>query len=213
MKYFILLFLISTSLLFHPQKDKQIIIVIDAGHGGNDSGAIGKHFNTKEKDINLSVAKYLYKYLKQNSKFHPILTRNKDVFIPLKKRAEISNYFKPDLFISLHCNQPGTNNNFHSNGSEVYYLKDSKIKDSINQRKSVLIALNILEDLQSSLNFNKRKVLSSNFSVLRNTNKISPSILVEIAYLSNYSDEIYIKEKNNQEAIALSIYKTITHQF
>ena len=200
-----LLFLISTVCF----SQKQTVIVIDAGHGGKDPGAIGKFFKTKEKNVNLGVANELYFLLKKNPKFHPIQTRNDDTFIPLEKRAEISNYFKPDLFISIHCNQPGTTNNFHSNGTEVYYLINNKVKNIENQRQSILIAYKVLKGLETSLKFSKRKILPQNFSVLRNTNKVSPSILVEVAFLSNYDDENYIKQAEKQKIIALSIYNTM----
>lgn len=210
---FCFLFLTPFLLSSQSKKNDKIIIVIDAGHGGHNYGAVGKHFGTKEKDVNLSVSKYLYNYLKKNPKFHPILVRNKDYFIPLKKRAQVSNHFKPDLFISIHCNQPGSNRNTHTNGSEVYYLSKDKVVNQENRRKSILVSYKILEGLEKSLNFNKRRVLPQNFSVLRNTNAVSPSILVEIAFLSNYDDEFYIKQTKNQKVIALSIYNSLKNHY
>ena len=103
--YLILLIVLSSTSLY-PSKVKAYKIrkvVIDAGHGGKDSGTIGRF--TKEKDITLSIALKLGKIIEENIKdVEVIYTRKKDIFIPLNKRAEIANKAKADLFISIHCN-------------------------------------------------------------------------------------------------------------
>ena len=82
---------------------KDFIVVIDAGHGGHDPGAIGKI--SKEKNINLNVALKVGNLIKNNcDDVKVIYTRSKDVFIPLGRRAEIANNAKADLFISIHTN-------------------------------------------------------------------------------------------------------------
>ncbi len=78
-------------------------VVIDAGHGGDDPGAVGK--KSKEKDVALSVALKLGNYIKSNfPEVEVIFTRKTDVFVELYKRAKIANDNKADLFISIHCN-------------------------------------------------------------------------------------------------------------
>jgi N-acetylmuramoyl-L-alanine amidase len=78
-------------------------IIIDAGHGGKDSGAVGK--KAKEKDIALKIALKLGKLIEENVKDVKIIyTRKTDVFIPLRERAKIANDSKADLFISVHVN-------------------------------------------------------------------------------------------------------------
>lgn len=87
---------------------KDFVVVIDAGHGGHDPGAVGKI--SKEKNINLSVALKLGKQIKKNcSDVKVIYTRERDVFIPLDRRAEIANNAKADLFISIHTNALANN--------------------------------------------------------------------------------------------------------
>ncbi len=88
---------------------KDFTVVIDAGHGGHDPGALGK--SSKEKNINLTVALKLGKLIERNCPdVKVIYTRDKDVFIPLNRRAEIANNAKADLFISVHTNSVAGNN-------------------------------------------------------------------------------------------------------
>lgn len=87
---------------------KGFVVVIDAGHGGHDPGAIGKI--SKEKNINLNVALKLGKQIQKNCPdVKVIYTRERDVFIPLDRRAEIANNAKADLFISIHTNALANN--------------------------------------------------------------------------------------------------------
>ncbi|MBE6287694.1 MAG: N-acetylmuramoyl-L-alanine amidase [Mediterranea massiliensis] len=87
---------------------KNFVVVIDAGHGGNDPGAVGKI--SKEKDINLSVALKLGKLIEQNCPDSKVIyTRKRDVFVSLNRRAEIANNAKADLFISIHTNAVAKN--------------------------------------------------------------------------------------------------------
>lgn len=87
---------------------KDFVVVIDAGHGGHDPGAIGKM--SKEKNINLNVALKLGKQIQKNCRdVKVVYTRTRDVFIPLNRRAEIANDAKADLFISIHTNALANN--------------------------------------------------------------------------------------------------------
>lgn len=98
---------------------KDFVVVIDAGHGGHDPGAIGK--TAKEKNINLSVALKLGNLIQKNCKdVKVIYTRTRDVFVTLNRRAEIANNAKADLFISVHTNSVA--NNHTATGASTWTL-------------------------------------------------------------------------------------------
>lgn len=98
--------------------DRIKTIVIDAGHGGKDPGAVGK--NSKEKHIALSIALKTGAYIEEKfPDVKVIYTRKTDIFIPLHKRAKIANDAKADLFISIHCN---ANNSSRIYGAETYVM-------------------------------------------------------------------------------------------
>jgi N-acetylmuramoyl-L-alanine amidase len=106
------------------------VIVIDAGHGGMDPGAIG-YRGTKEKDVNLGIALKLGRLIEKNhSNIKVIYTRKDDSFVELYRRGQIANENNGKLFISIHCNstdeRPGTRK-----GSEVYILRPGKTEDAI----------------------------------------------------------------------------------
>ena len=93
-------------------------VVIDAGHGGKDPGAIGK--NSREKDIALAIALQTGKYISENlPDVEVVYTRKSDVFVELRRRAQIANDSEADLFISIHCN---ANNSSNPYGTETYVM-------------------------------------------------------------------------------------------
>ena len=118
-KFSIIILLTGIFLLpFSVGAQKVKRVVIDAGHGGHDSGALGK--SSKEKDIALAVALKTGRYIEENLKdVEVIYTRKTDVFVELYRRAKIANEAKADLFISIHCNaNPSTS----PSGSETYVM-------------------------------------------------------------------------------------------
>ncbi len=107
------------------------IVVIDAGHGGEDTGAVGKH--SKEKDIVLSIALKVGKYIEQNMPdVKVIYTRKTDVFIPLHERAMIANNNNADLFVSIHAN---SNPNTKPFGTETFAMGLHKTKGNLEVAK------------------------------------------------------------------------------
>ena len=128
-KKYILLSLISLAFLLYPtisqQKNYTGVgyaikkIVIDAGHGGKDHGCSGK--NSKEKHITLGIAIQLSNMIKKSMpNVKIVFTRDKDVFVPLHKRARIANKQKADLFISIHCNSSPKHKSAY--GTETYVM-------------------------------------------------------------------------------------------
>ncbi|MFZ5980442.1 MAG: N-acetylmuramoyl-L-alanine amidase [Candidatus Zixiibacteriota bacterium] len=98
------------------------VIVIDAGHGGQDYGAIGQG-GTREKDVVLSIAKELASIIRKDKQFKVIMTRDRDVTVDLEERAQIANDAGADLFISIHANaSPKTN----IKGWNVFFLAQAK---------------------------------------------------------------------------------------
>lgn len=95
------------------------VIVIDAGHGGHDPGALGS--SSREKDVNLAAAKLLKAKLERTGRYRVVMTRDSDVFIPLETRVQIARRADADLFISLHSDS-GTESSLH--GATVYTLSD-----------------------------------------------------------------------------------------
>ena len=104
---------------------RRYTIVIDPGHGGKDSGAVGYH-RKKEKDAVLSVAKRLKKVLERRG-FHVYLTRSRDVFIPLKRRTHLANRKEADFFVSIHANAAAKKSHYlKSKGIETYFLSPAR---------------------------------------------------------------------------------------
>jgi len=120
---------------------KKFKVVIDAGHGGHDSGTRGTgRMKKKEKHIALAVAKLVSKKLQKYPDVKPILTRDKDVFLELHQRAKIANKNKADLFVSIHCN---ANKNSRASGSETFVLGIHRNKDNLEvaKRENAVIKL------------------------------------------------------------------------
>lgn len=104
-------------------------VVIDAGHGGDDAGAIGLVKGVKEKDLNLSVAQQLAAKIRQSyPEVKVVLTRDTDVFLPLQKRADIANKSHANLFISIHTNAA---ENRKACGAETFILGTDRMEDNL----------------------------------------------------------------------------------
>ena len=102
----------------HPKRD--IIVVVDPGHGGKDPGAVGSK-GQREKDVVLSIAQLLAKRLKREKGFDVKLVRNDDFFVPLRKRVDIARQHKADMFISVHADAAPQ---LTASGASVYALSE-----------------------------------------------------------------------------------------
>lgn len=122
-RLFVILALFAACFISVRGADRKFVLVIDAGHGGRDAGALGKY--SKEKNINLNVALAFGKYVERNNPdVKVVYTRKTDVFVPLYERAEIANRNKADLFISIHTN--ALEHGRIARGFETYTLGDGR---------------------------------------------------------------------------------------
>jgi len=215
--------------------NKKYTIVVDAGHGGHDSGARGNGYN--EKDIALQVATRLANNLRRD--YNVIMTRDSDFFVPLDTRAKIGNDANADFFISIHLNSSSSSS---ANGTEVFYFSkkdqgsyaaqvakfENKVDGSYgdvpfsdfilndifyrkNQKTSQAIAESVLDGLINLTGLRRRGVFGANFAVLRGSN--SPSILVELGFMNNYSDLSHYLTPEGQESAASTIGNAIRKFF
>ncbi|WP_240751484.1 N-acetylmuramoyl-L-alanine amidase family protein [Flagellimonas onchidii] len=182
------------------------VVVIDAGHGGTDLGAIGTN-QIKEKDITLALALSMAQLNKAllNDVYEIYLTRYTDTLISLNHRAKLARVLKPDLFISLHCNHA---KNKRATGIEIYLHRGTSLIKT-NQKKGNDIAVSINEVLTEKLGYRSRGIKQANFQVLRETVATCPAILVELGFLSNSDEAGHLESKNTINALALAILMAI----
>lgn len=166
-------------------------IVIDPGHGGTDPGAIAN--NTKEKEINLSVAQQVTNNL-QKQGLTVIMTRSKDEYLGLVERANVGTESKATLFVSLHSNSATATS---ASGIETYYY----INTDNDYDKD--LATCIQNAVIKATNAKSRGVKSANYSVLRNS-KI-PAALVEMGFLTNVQECTQMNDAAYQAKIAQGV--------
>lgn len=136
MFFFVLSFLFLNPFVSNSQNDK-FIVVLDAGHGGNDPGNIGNGY--REKNIALKVVQEIQAELQKIKGIKVILTRNKDILINLWKRGEIANKAKANLFVSIHCDSHTSN--AYGAGTFVLGLHANKRNFEVAKRENAVISL------------------------------------------------------------------------
>jgi N-acetylmuramoyl-L-alanine amidase len=212
-------------------------IVVDAGHGGHDTGTIGPN-GLEEKDLVLDVALKLGKLLEDKLGAEVVYTRDDDTFIPLETRTAIANKEQADLFISIHAN---SSDDPTARGVETYYLNFTSRADalevaarenavsekSIHELQDLVKKIALKEkigesrefasDVQRSLytglsakspSLRNRGVKKAPFVVLIGANM--PSILAEISFVSNPDDAKKLKTNDYRQRIADSLYKGVS---
>lgn len=172
---------------------KNIMIILDAGHGGKDNGTSYKE--EKEKDINLAVVEKMKELLEQKG-VTVVLTREIDEFISLDERVDMANQLEADLFISIHCNDYAEDSSVK--GLECYYWEGSIGENYAN---------NIIEILKDRGNVETRNAKPENYRVLRNTKM--PSVLIELGYISNREDRQNLIDNDYQEKLAEELVECI----
>jgi N-acetylmuramoyl-L-alanine amidase len=208
-------------------------VIVDAGHGGNDPGALGRA-GLREKDVNLDIAKRLAALLRIEG-VNVVMTRSTDRFIPLDTRVEITNNANADLFVSIHSNANRTRS---LNGFEVYYvassLNDSKRAISAartatpnlegaffasrsldlkamlwdmlytyDRAESIQLAREICKSVRNNIDVRVIGVKDARYEVLRGARM--PAVLVETGFVSNSNEERMLKNGYYRQKIAESI--------
>ncbi|MGL2414230.1 N-acetylmuramoyl-L-alanine amidase family protein [Helicobacter pylori] len=221
--------------LIKTKRKKHKKIVLDAGHGGKDCGAMSANL-VCEKDIVLEVVKFLYKELKKRG-YSVLLTRDKDIYIDLVARTELANKKGADLFISVHANSIPKHSTSNAHGIETYFLSTArserarKVAEQENKDD-----VNLMDYFSKSLllnSLNTQRLIVSNklaidvqYGMLQSIRKnypdvvdggvregpfwvlagaLMPSILIEIGYNSHAIESKRIQSKPYQKILAKGI--------
>jgi len=212
-------------------------ILIDAGHGGKDPGALSKR-GVKEKNVVLDIAIRVKNTLQQHG-FKVKMTRQSDVFLTLQERTKLASYGKTDLFVSIHAN---ANPSRAVQGLEVYFAPDLSEEDkredprqenlklmikgldmkktdstlekiladmlyTQKQNQSSALARQLLMGVSSYAKVKNRGVKEARFFVLRNT--LIPAVLIETGYLTNTKEERLLTTKAYRQKLAHGIAHSI----
>jgi N-acetylmuramoyl-L-alanine amidase len=212
-------------------------VVIDAGHGGHDTGTIGPK-GLMEKDLVLDVALRLGRLVSQRLGAEVVYTRSDDTFIPLEERTKIANDEKADLFISVHANSSPASS---ATGVETFYFnftsdqgsldvatrENASASSSIFQLNDLLHKAVLNAKVEESRDF-AQKVENSLYAMSTKMNSGSrdrgvkkapfvvligatmPSILAEIGFVSNPHDERLLRRQDQRQKIAQSLYAGIS---
>ena len=211
-------------------------IIIDAGHGGKDPGAIGPT-GLKEKVVTLDIASRLKQLITSNMKdIKVIMIRDKDIYVSLQERTMLANKYPDAIFISIHCN---ASYNKQAKGAETYFLSTAKTdwQRAVEARENASLAFDIKTEDKEGLDFilwdlaqNEflsesshiaeliQKQFESNTKNCRGLNQAGfyvlkgnymPAVLVETAFISNPEEEKMLKTSDFRQKLANNIYKGI----
>jgi N-acetylmuramoyl-L-alanine amidase len=216
-----------------------VVIAIDPGHGGEDPGAIGHRYRTREKDVTLGVARELAKLVNATPGMRAVLTRDGDYYVPLGRRAMLARRANADLFISLHADSvPGRRAS--ARGASVYALSDrgassklardlahsenaadwiggadpenldadvSRVLGDLTKTATMADSIRLGHDIHVSLDrfgaMHARQVGKAGFAVLKSP---VPSVLVEMAFISNAAEEKKLRSPAHRRALASAIF-------
>ncbi|MBH1940495.1 N-acetylmuramoyl-L-alanine amidase [Mobilitalea sibirica] len=191
--------------LKNPKEHYNKILVIDAGHGGKDAGAISKDEKTYEKEINLNIVLALKQLLdKEDIKVY--YTRLTDETRFLRPRVTLANAVDSDFFISIHCN---ANDVTSPNGTEILYY-DNEFKNI----KTKELAQIMSEELAKSIPLKNRGLIKKqkdDIFILEHA--VVPAALIEVGYLSNVKDISYLRKNENIQEVARGIYNGIMRAY
>ncbi|MGP9663441.1 N-acetylmuramoyl-L-alanine amidase [Halomonas sp. AOP22-C1-8] len=230
----------------HPQRD--VIIAVDAGHGGEDPGAIGPG-GTREKDVVLDISRRLAAQINAKPGYKAVLIRDGDYYIGLRQRTQLAREQKADFFVSVHAD---AFNSPRPEGSSVYalsqrgatsetaqWLADSEnradliggvdgnlsLRDKDQVLRGVLLDLTMTATLNDSLSIggqvleqlgrinrlHKSRVEQAGFMVLKSPD--IPSLLIEVGFISNPSEERRLRDPVHQQGLADAIFSGLNAHF
>ncbi len=228
---------------YSKKQKKKKIVIIDPGHGGKDSGAVGVN-KILEKNITLQVGLLLKNEFNRNGNFKVIMTRERDKYLKLRERTQIAKKSNASIFISLHADY---NRNKRTRGISLYTLSEKasdKEAEALAKRENrsdflgnvdlssessevtnILIDLTKRETLNQSshlVNF-MIKEFRNEMNLLNRTHRFAgfavlksldiPSVLIEMGYLSNKDDSRLLINKNYQKKISQNIVKAVRNYF
>ena len=208
-------------------------VLIDAGHGGHDTGSIG-HAGLQEKDVVLDIALRLGKLVQERLGAEVIQTRTDDTFVALEERTRIANERKVDLMISIHCNSAPTSKvrgietyylNFTSDSWElsVASLENAAASRSVHELQDLVSKIALEEKVEESRDFATKVQSRLHAGVSKHSSSIRdrgirkapfvvligaemPAVLAEIAFISNRSDEALLKKSSFRQDVAEYLY-------
>lgn len=183
------------------------IVVLDAGHGGWDTGTPSYDGKFLEKDINLQVLLYLEELLRGED-IKVYTTRTTDRNIGHSDRIALANSLDADFFVSIHCNNAYQNAEAH--GTEVLYTQHQNAWEGMSSKQFAQICL---EELSASLQLNNRGLFArgDDLTVLQKAEV--PAALVELAFMSNAADMEVLRKEETQRAAAEALYKAIMRAY
>jgi len=209
-------------------------IVIDPGHGGKDPGTVNRQLGMQEKDITLDIGKRLNAILNEHSEFEIILTRPRDVYVPLEERAAIANSNQGDIFVSIHTNSAPR---LTARGVESYYLNvtadpramEVAATENAMSSKSMADMRTILDHILQNSKISESRILSQfiqgsmianlqrkydaieNLGVKRAPFYVllgaqMPSALIEVSFLSNSDEARRLSAPEYRQTVAAGLY-------
>jgi len=225
-----------------PHQDRpktSFVVVIDAGHGGKDSGALGPS-GTQEKTVVLDIARRLNNYLLHEAGIHPVMVRHHDLYVSLSERAKLARRVHADLFISLHADayeEPA------ARGSSVYTLSDHGASSEaartladrenagevggVDLRSEDAVLAGVLVDLSKNASLEASDVAATKMlKALREHLKVHhetvqkagfkvlksvdvPSMLIETGFISNPDEARALTDPKQQDNIARALLRGI----
>ncbi len=226
-----------------PEARRQIVVVVDAGHGGHDPGAHGRS-GLREKDVTLAISRRLVDRLNAEPGMRGVLTRSDDRFLGLRERMERARSANADLFISIHADAA---QNRQARGSTVYVLSEKAASDEASRRLAARenaaliggVELGNKDPVLASvlMDLSQNASISSSIAVgdavlgrMRHLGRLHrtsvqqapfmvlkspdvPSILVETAYISNPTDERNLRSARHQDALAGAVLDGVRTYF